>query len=196
MPCHMAHVQGEGATPLGKVVRILNNQLQALSMLDDRTDALDARLKHLPAGRLLIAALYRAAQKGSCSPCMPSDQAVPVMAHTACVGLNGLHAGHQVAVSCLAGTQQHLISCRNNLFSLLAVLKASHMAWPNAAGVILLHYPISGLSMQDCSAGAMAFWHEPSSHGSRTSDAEEHLHGSAGWYYQQCRYFLTALTKG
>lgn len=42
--------QGEGATPLGKVVRILNNQLQALSALDDRTEALDARTKHLPRG--------------------------------------------------------------------------------------------------------------------------------------------------
>lgn len=46
-------MQGEGATPLGKVVRILNNQLQALSALDDRTEALDARTKHLPRGAQL-----------------------------------------------------------------------------------------------------------------------------------------------
>ena len=43
-------MQGDSATPLGKVVAILNSQLQALTTLDDRTDALDARLKKQPHG--------------------------------------------------------------------------------------------------------------------------------------------------
>ena len=35
---------GDAATPLGKVVRILNNQLQALSQVDARVDDLQQRL--------------------------------------------------------------------------------------------------------------------------------------------------------
>lgn len=38
---------GDVATPLGKAVRILNNQLQALTAIDERTDALEARLQKL-----------------------------------------------------------------------------------------------------------------------------------------------------
>lgn len=45
-------MQGESSTPLGKVVAIMNNQLQALSMLDDRTETLDTRLKKIPQGGL------------------------------------------------------------------------------------------------------------------------------------------------
>jgi hypothetical protein len=36
---------GDTSTPLGKAVRILNNQLQALTAIDERTDALEARLE-------------------------------------------------------------------------------------------------------------------------------------------------------
>lgn len=43
-------MQGQNVSPLGKVVAILNNQLQALSVLDERTDTLEARLKTLPHG--------------------------------------------------------------------------------------------------------------------------------------------------
>jgi nuclear pore complex protein Nup62 len=39
---------GDAGTPLGKAVRILNNQLQALGAIDERTDALEARLQALP----------------------------------------------------------------------------------------------------------------------------------------------------
>ena len=39
---------GDSSTPLGKAVRILNNQLQALSAIDERADALEARLQALP----------------------------------------------------------------------------------------------------------------------------------------------------
>ena len=35
------------STPLGKAVRILNNQLQALMSIDERADALEARLEQL-----------------------------------------------------------------------------------------------------------------------------------------------------
>ncbi len=38
---------GDVTTPLGKAVRILNNQLQALTAIDERTDALEARLQKL-----------------------------------------------------------------------------------------------------------------------------------------------------
>lgn len=40
---------GDTSTPLGKAVRILNNQLQALTAIDERTDALEARLEKLSA---------------------------------------------------------------------------------------------------------------------------------------------------
>lgn len=40
---------GDASTPLGKAVRILNNQLQALSTIDERVDALEGRLQGLPA---------------------------------------------------------------------------------------------------------------------------------------------------
>ena len=36
---------GDASTPLGKAVRILNNQLQALTAIDERTGALEARLQ-------------------------------------------------------------------------------------------------------------------------------------------------------
>ena len=36
---------GDPSTPLGKVVRILNNQLQALTSVDEQTGALEARLE-------------------------------------------------------------------------------------------------------------------------------------------------------
>lgn len=38
---------GDASTPLAKVVRILNNQLQALTTVDVRTDELSARLAAL-----------------------------------------------------------------------------------------------------------------------------------------------------
>ena len=38
---------GDTSTPLGKAVRILNNQLQALTSIDERTDALEARLEKI-----------------------------------------------------------------------------------------------------------------------------------------------------
>ena len=38
-------------TPLGKAVRVLNNQLQALTAIDSRTDELQQRLRELQAGR-------------------------------------------------------------------------------------------------------------------------------------------------
>lgn len=38
---------GDTSTPLGKAVRILNNQLQALTAIDERTDALETRLEKL-----------------------------------------------------------------------------------------------------------------------------------------------------
>jgi hypothetical protein len=38
---------GDPSTPLGKAVRILNNQLQALTTIDERTEALEARLDKL-----------------------------------------------------------------------------------------------------------------------------------------------------
>ena len=44
-----AGADGPPATPLAKAVRILNNQLQALTMVDERTDALAARLDALGA---------------------------------------------------------------------------------------------------------------------------------------------------
>ena len=37
----------DASTPLGKAVRILNNQLQALMSIDERADALEARLDQL-----------------------------------------------------------------------------------------------------------------------------------------------------
>ena len=40
---------GDTSTPLGKAVRILNNQLQALTAIDERTDALETRLERLSA---------------------------------------------------------------------------------------------------------------------------------------------------
>lgn len=40
---------GDTSTPLGKAVRILNNQLQALTAIDERTDALETRLEKLSA---------------------------------------------------------------------------------------------------------------------------------------------------
>ena len=39
---------GDPDTPLGKVVRILNNQLQALTHVDERTASLQARLDAAP----------------------------------------------------------------------------------------------------------------------------------------------------
>ena len=41
---------GDGDTPLGKAVRVLNNQLQALTTIDTRTDELQRRLRELQAG--------------------------------------------------------------------------------------------------------------------------------------------------
>lgn len=40
---------GDTSTPLGKAVRILNNQLQALTAIDERTDALEVRLEKISA---------------------------------------------------------------------------------------------------------------------------------------------------
>jgi len=50
----VANVNGAGAaagaaTPLAKATRILNNQLQALTVVDERTDALAAKLDALAA---------------------------------------------------------------------------------------------------------------------------------------------------
>ena len=44
-----AGADGPPATPLAKAVRILNNQLQALTAVDERTDALATRLDALGA---------------------------------------------------------------------------------------------------------------------------------------------------
>ena len=41
---------GDVSTPLGKAVRILNNQLQALTQVEARTDELGSRLAQLRAG--------------------------------------------------------------------------------------------------------------------------------------------------
>ena len=38
---------GDPSTPLGKAVRILNNQLQALTSVDEQTSALEARLEKI-----------------------------------------------------------------------------------------------------------------------------------------------------
>ena len=38
---------GNPSTPLGKAVRILNNQLQALTSVDEQTSMLEARLEKL-----------------------------------------------------------------------------------------------------------------------------------------------------
>ena len=48
---------GDPNQPLGKLVRILNNQLQALTHMDSRTDDLAGRLDSLSAGVLLTVAL-------------------------------------------------------------------------------------------------------------------------------------------
>ena len=42
---------GDADTPLGKAVRVLNNQLQALTAIDARTDELQSRLRELQANR-------------------------------------------------------------------------------------------------------------------------------------------------
>lgn len=42
---------GDVDTPLGKAIRVLNNQLQALTAIDSRTDELQRRLRELQAGR-------------------------------------------------------------------------------------------------------------------------------------------------
>ena len=38
---------GDPATPLGKAIRVLNNQLQALASLDEQTHALEAQLEKM-----------------------------------------------------------------------------------------------------------------------------------------------------
>ena len=38
---------GDPATPLGKAIRVLNNQLQALASVDEQTHALEAQLEKL-----------------------------------------------------------------------------------------------------------------------------------------------------
>ena len=50
VPAGAAASAGDPSTPLGKAVRILNNQLQALTSIDEHTDALDARLEKLSTG--------------------------------------------------------------------------------------------------------------------------------------------------
>lgn len=46
-PCAAAASLGDTATPLGKAVRVLNNQLQALAQVDARIDELGARVSEL-----------------------------------------------------------------------------------------------------------------------------------------------------
>lgn len=46
----------DAGTPLGKAVRILNNQLQALMSIDERADALEARLEQLGSAANSVAA--------------------------------------------------------------------------------------------------------------------------------------------
>ena len=38
---------GDPATPLGKAIRVLNNQLQALASVDEQTHALEAQLEKM-----------------------------------------------------------------------------------------------------------------------------------------------------
>lgn len=44
-------LDGPPATPLARAMRILNNQLQAFAAVDERTDALAARLDALAAAK-------------------------------------------------------------------------------------------------------------------------------------------------